>query len=137
MARHMRWSEALFGTGVPRVDSQHQELFARINALLDACSRAEGGKELGPTLDFLGEYVEKHFAEEEALMEARKCAGAAANKAAHDAFRKQYVKLRARLSECKDGTQAAALIQDVENTVCDWLTSHIMGVDLTLRETTG
>ncbi len=137
MATHMRWSEALFGTGVPIIDRQHQELFGQINELLDACSRAEGTEKLRSTLEFLGDYIDRHFKEEEALMAERQCSVVAENKAEHDGFRARYAEMCARLVDCKGDVQGAALVEDVQETICDWLTSHIMGVDTKLKNAAG
>ena len=62
MTTHMKWSEKLFGTGIPEVDEQHKELFSRVNALLDACSRGDGAAAVRSTLEFLEGYMEQHFA---------------------------------------------------------------------------
>jgi hemerythrin len=134
---HMRWSEALLGTGVPAVDAQHRELFSRVNDLLDACARGEGGAAIRPTLDSLGEYIEAHFTEEEALMTDRRCSAAAQNKAAHDLFRERYNGLRGDLIGCRNATEMAMLVLEVQRTVCDWLTDHIMQIDTKLRDAPG
>lgn len=135
MTAHMQWSDALFGTGVPEIDEQHQALFARVNDLLDACGRGEGGDALRATLDFLGEYIEEHFTAEEALMESRVCSAAAVNKLEHEQFRLRYRELREELLDSEGGANLTQLVLEVRETVCDWLTEHIMTVDTTLAET--
>lgn len=137
MTTHMKWSEELFGTGIPEVDEQHKELFLRVNALLDACAKGDGGKAVASTLEFLEGYMEQHFSEEEALMEARKCSAAEENKRAHDEFRCRYVELRASLLNCHTEAEMAQLILEVQETVCDWLMEHIMLVDTELKNSEG
>ena len=49
-------------TGNSIIDSEHRELFAAINRLMDACSVGKGRSTLVPTLDFLEKYVDTHSA---------------------------------------------------------------------------
>lgn len=42
-------------------------LFEAINDLMDACSFGHGRDKIGETADFLADYVDKHFADEEDL----------------------------------------------------------------------
>ncbi len=135
MTTHMKWSNELFGTGLSEMDEQHKELFSRVNDLLDACSKGKGGEAVRPTLEFLEGYIEKHFTEEEALMEARNCPAAEANKSAHDEFRARYGELRKGLIDCDTEIKMAQLVLEVQETVCDWLMEHIMQVDTELKNT--
>ncbi|MGO5027887.1 bacteriohemerythrin [Candidatus Agathobaculum pullicola] len=54
-------------TGHDLIDSEHRMLFDAINDLMDACSSGQGRKKIGETADFLADYVDKHFADEEDL----------------------------------------------------------------------
>lgn len=56
------WTESL-AVGHGLIDVQHRELFQRYNSLLQACKEGHGREELEPALDFLAEYVTKHFAD--------------------------------------------------------------------------
>ena len=61
--------DARLATGVPEIDEQHRELFARFNTLLDACDRGRSRELLGDILEFMGGYVLEHFRTEESLQE--------------------------------------------------------------------
>lgn len=63
----IRW-DPVFAVGVAAIDVQHQELFARIDAFLEAAHRGRTREELGQLLRYLQTYVVEHFADEEQLM---------------------------------------------------------------------
>ncbi len=54
-------------TGNELVDSEHYQLFDALNELMDACSQGIGREKIGDTADFLADYVDKHFGDEEEL----------------------------------------------------------------------
>ncbi len=54
-------------TGNDLIDSEHRTLFAAINDLLDACAQGLGRNQVASTVQFLADYVEKHFSDEEGL----------------------------------------------------------------------
>lgn len=54
-------------TGNDLIDSEHRMLFDAINDLMDACSSGQGRNKIGETADFLADYVDKHFSDEENL----------------------------------------------------------------------
>ena len=54
-------------TGNDLIDSEHRMLFDAINDLMDACSAGHGRGKISETADFLADYVDKHFADEEDL----------------------------------------------------------------------
>ena len=56
-------------TGNAIIDSEHRQLFSAVNQLMDACSSGQGRAKIEPTLRFLLDYVDKHFAHEEQLQQ--------------------------------------------------------------------
>ena len=54
-------------TGNNLIDTEHKQLFAAINDLLDACAQGKGREKLMATAKFLNNYVNKHFSDEEKL----------------------------------------------------------------------
>ncbi len=54
-------------TGNAMIDTQHKELFAAVNNLLEACSSGRGRDHLATTVSFLQNYITKHFNDEEQL----------------------------------------------------------------------
>lgn len=63
----IEWSSS-YACGVPAIDAQHQELFGRVNALLDACAKGRGSGALKLALEFLDAYCTEHFRLEERFM---------------------------------------------------------------------
>ena len=60
-------------TGNEMIDSQHKELIDKINKLLDSCETSKDKLVAVKTLDYLADYTEFHFGEEEKLQESRSC----------------------------------------------------------------
>ena len=54
-------------TGNDLIDSEHRMLFDAINDLMNACSSGQGRNKIGETAEFLADYVDKHFSDEEDL----------------------------------------------------------------------
>jgi hemerythrin-like metal-binding protein len=64
----LQWSSKYL-TGIAAVDADHQGLFRAINALHDNVTGGADTDQVQATLDMLADYVDSHFAREEALME--------------------------------------------------------------------
>ena len=54
-------------TGNAVIDREHKELFGAVNRLLDACGKGQGRAAMESAIQFLLDYVDKHFANEERL----------------------------------------------------------------------
>lgn len=124
----MSWTPKL-AVGVQSIDTQHQELFVRVNALLDALASQKGEGEVRKVVAFLGDYVVSHFAGEERLMQQHGYPDYAAHKKIHDAFVAEFVKLRSDLE--KQGASASLAVQ-LNRKLGDWLLDHIGRTDRAL-----
>lgn len=62
------FDDSLF-TGNELIDGQHKELIEKINKLVGCCENGGGKLEAIKMLDYLSDYTEFHFGEEEALQE--------------------------------------------------------------------
>jgi hemerythrin len=58
----MLWDDS-FRTNVVMVDTQHKELFRRINSLHEAMLQGKGRDEVAKLIQFLDSYTRDHFAE--------------------------------------------------------------------------
>ena len=56
-------------TGNEMIDTQHKELIDKINKLLDSCESGRDKLVAIKTLDYLADYTDFHFSEEEKLQE--------------------------------------------------------------------
>ncbi len=123
MALH--WSSAL-AVGVPEIDSQHEEMFARVDRLHDAML-ARDRTEVMRMLRFLLEYVHHHLGAEERLMESVDYPALGRHRLAHQAFTDEVESL-ARKVETEGVT--ALVVHRVEREVTSWLHDHVCGADL-------
>ena len=101
-----------------------------MGALSDAMSKGQGRSEIGKTLDFLGDYVVRHFAAEEKRMDELGCSVAAANKQTHKEFLATFKALRQRFD---DEGASSTLVLEISSTVQNWLVDHIRNIDTQLN----
>jgi hemerythrin len=123
--------DPLLLTGDDHLDAQHRELFRRIGELLEASRARRSRDEVGRLLDFLGDYVVHHFADEEALMASAAYPGLEAQRAEHQRFVKDFAAL---YEEYKGDGPGPLFVIRVENRVTAWLREHIYRTDRALGE---
>lgn len=119
------WDPSL-STGIVAVDAQHQELFQRIDRLLEASVARRSTHEVGAMLDFLAEYVREHFGTEERIMERTRYPEAAAHRAEHEAFTRDLEALREEYA--REGGTALVVVR-VTSRATQWLSEHIYRAD--------
>lgn len=117
-------------TGNEMIDSQHRELIERINDLLRACESNDGKAAAGKMMDYLSEYVDFHFSEEEKFQEEIGYPGIGEHKQKHAEF-KETVKHLAAMVKSGSSIDFSSLVQ---KEVIDWLYSHIKGFDRSVAE---
>jgi hemerythrin-like metal-binding protein len=117
----IQWTPDL-SVNVPEIDRQHQELFRRVDLLVEAMRMGRGRAEVGSLVSFLELYVAEHFALEEQYMETNGYPRLAAHRAEHRTFTREFQ----RLKDEHDATGATtALVLAVNQSVAGWLRSHI------------
>lgn len=116
------WDASLL-MGIPELDEQHRELFAQLDALVDAVRRGSSRDEVGRTLAFLREYVRAHFGREEALMAAVDYPALAAHRAEHAGFERDLEALVAE--HARDGA-SPSLVLRVSRQLSGWLREHVL-----------
>jgi len=121
----LKWSEEL-SVGYGLIDSQHKELFVRYNSLLDACKEGNGKEVIIPVLDFMVEYVTKHFAEEEQFMERFNYPDRIEHMNQHRELFKHVNEVHKELQE-KGPT--VAVITSINHTMFNWLLRHVKQTD--------
>ena len=122
------WSQDM-SVGVELIDSDHQALIGLINELHDAVEGQDNPSLPGDTFDRLIEYVERHFAREEAVMQACDYPNTRPHRVQHDRFTHEMRNLRARYVG-DDATEAAEELLDFLKT---WLRRHILVEDMAYR----
>jgi hemerythrin len=123
----LQWSSTLT-LGVPAFDAQHQELFQRLDKLLDSMLHGHRG-EAAQLASFLREHVVLHFAAEEQLMKDLGYPEAAAHTAEHQAFARSILELDAAF---KERGPTADLVLRLEQEVVAWLRDHVYVTDVAL-----
>ena len=119
-------------TGNEMIDSQHRELIDKINKLLDSCETSKDKVVAVKTLDYLADYTEFHFQEEEKLQEEIGYPGLAEHRAKHEELRQTVEELRQMLEE-EEGP-SDAFVDRLNQKVIEWLYYHIKGFDRSVAE---
>ncbi|HEY7725853.1 MAG TPA: bacteriohemerythrin [Anaeromyxobacteraceae bacterium] len=126
----IEWDAGL-ATGVQEIDDQHQELFRRLDALLQAIRGGGSREEVARTLAYLVDHVDRHFAAEEALMAGRAIPALEEHRREHQAFSAQLEVLR---EEHGRVGPTARLVLRVNTELTAWLRSHIFRTDRALAD---
>ncbi len=108
-------------TGNTLIDSQHKELIASINRLLDACSQGKGREEIKNTISFLKNYTDKHFGDEEVLQQKYKYPDIVNHKNLHQTFKDDVKKISEEFEQ--NGTSIALTFK--VNSIAAWFINHI------------
>ena len=119
----LQWDKSL-AVGVKLIDEQHQELFRRVNTLLESMLKNQGKAEIEKLLGFLAQYVVDHFAAEEKLMLQHGYPGAPAHFTAHADL---VMQLSDHVADHRAGEArlTGTLLAFLES----WLLEHIQGMD--------
>jgi hemerythrin len=129
----MEWNEKL-ATGISSIDSQHKELFKRINNLVLAIKQQRCRSEIDGTLKFLDDYARVHFADEEKHMREAGYPGLADQIENH----KQYLAALAELKEQASLPRVQGSSYDLSTTTnqvaVDWIVDHILKLDMKFGE---
>jgi hemerythrin-like metal-binding protein len=126
----VEWTPAL-AVGHAGIDGQHQELFRRVAALLQAMGSGDRS-EVSRLFGFLETYVVEHFSAEERLMAGAAYAGFDVHKAAHDGFMRELAELE-RLWYATDVATDAVAVR-ATRWIREWLVGHIAGIDQALAD---
>ena len=119
-------------TGNEMIDSQHKELIGKINDLLRSCENHGNRTAAVKMLNYLADYTEFHFGEEEKLQEDIQYPGIEAHKKEHDKLREVVKELYEMLEE-EEGP-SNAFVEQVNRNVIEWLYGHIKTFDRSVAE---
>ena len=116
----MLWTTSL-ETGIRKIDEQHKELFRQADVLLDK-TKAD---RLPDTIKFLGDYVVKHFTDEQMIHNNSHYPKAAPHKTMHVNFVAKFKELKKQFDESGDKVKFDVVLS-IHHLVVHWLTDHIM-----------
>ena len=113
-------------TGNKTIDTQHKELIDRIQNFLTACQNGDSKVKAIKMLDYLDEYTNFHFKEEEKLQQNEK------HHEKHEEFKKTIQELYEYLKDYEGPTDQFSEL--VQKNVIDWLFGHIKTYDRSVAE---
>jgi hemerythrin len=120
------WDKEL-EVGIELMDTQHKELIEKFNTLMNACEAGRGQEELKGALDFLCDYTEKHFSDEEALQQQINYPEFSKHKQLHDDFKVTVANLANQL---KEEGPSSAILDRFSIDFGEWLIKHIKREDV-------
>jgi len=112
--------------GVAKIDAQHKELVDRINAVIAMGTKSATLEETEKTLKFLGDYVVKHFNDEEALQKQANYPKLAEHQTQHKQFIQAFEDLKKEF--VKSGPSAKFTLE-LSNSAINWVVRHIKSSD--------
>lgn len=124
------WDRSL-ETGDPEIDSQHRELFRRIDQLMIATQDRRARAEVGRLLTYLGDYVVSHFSAEERLMVEAEYPGTLAHREEHQRFVEEYARM---FQDYRANGAGPVFVIKFGNRVTAWLVEHICRTDRRLAD---
>jgi hemerythrin-like metal-binding protein len=125
MADCIPWFD-YYNIGIESIDEQHRELFRMFNRVCDAVWDGQGRESVQDFLNFLAEYAQTHFSNEEFLMQRNSFPGYETHKLAHDAL---VAEVSAFLAKYATEDIASAHVVKVITALGEWTRNHIRSVD--------
>lgn len=119
-------------TGNETIDTQHKELIGKINDLLVSCEESANKTGAARMLNYLADYTDFHFKEEEGLQAAIGYPGIEEHKKKHEELRATVKELYDMLTEEEGPTEA--FVTKVNENVTEWLYYHIQTFDRSVAE---
>ena len=116
-------------TGVAKIDEQHKELVKRLNAAISMGTKSVSKEETEKTLNFLGDYIVKHFSDEEALQRQCNYPKYDWHKEQHRIYVDDFKKLK---EEFAANGPSAKFTVSLNTSLMNWIVKHIKTVDVEL-----
>ena len=112
--------------GIESIDSQHKMLIERLQAVTEAIESNQGEGTIAKTLDFLLDYTDFHFSEEEKQMAEHDYPGL-------DLQKQQHAEFKEAVNQMIEDFEAEGAVKDIADHIRDflfnWLKKHIKEVD--------
>jgi hemerythrin len=124
----LHWESSL-ATGNAVIDKQHQELFKRMENLLEAVNGAQGTKAVTGAITFLEDYAFRHFRAEENIQRKNNFPEYESHKEQHRIFMDDIAKLRGDLD--RQGVSPELQLKAIAS-VGNWICNHINKRDKSL-----
>jgi hemerythrin-like metal-binding protein len=119
----LEWKDA-YSVGIPEFDQEHLHIVLILNKLFQAISKKRLAAAVGPLIEELVSYTQKHFHHEEEEMERLGYPDRERHAAEHHALEQKVLEFQAQYRAGKL-EKPQTLIPFLKS----WLTGHIMGSD--------
>jgi len=129
----MQWTDRL-ATGINTIDSQHKELFKRIDNLVLAIKQHRCKSEIDGMIKFLDDYARVHFSEEEKHMRETHYGGLEEQREDHEKYLAALAELKEQASLPRVQGSSYDLSATTNQVVVDWIVAHIMRLDMKFGE---
>lgn len=126
----MIWKES-YKIGVEEVDQQHKELFKRLKNFIHTVRSDEDDKEtkrkkVAETLEFMGDYVDEHFSDEEKLQKKYDYPDYEKHHEIHEKFKAEIKEFADEFSENEYDEEFA---MEFSGRLLTWLINHVADTD--------
>jgi len=113
-----------FETGVDLIDAQHKSLFEALDKLADSFREGNSKGQVKASLDFLVDYTQEHFRDEEKFMREMGYPGLAEHMGQHARLMEQVHDLQMDLVDGRPMTMNVTIF------LVEWLKAHIHESDM-------
>lgn len=124
----LQWTRDL-SVGVEEIDSQHRELFRKINELDGAIKHGRAKDEIIRLVEFLNDYVGRHFGTEERYMSDHGYRDYQYHRKKHEWFVEEFSCIKGKLEK---GVPLVEIIGLSNNLLITWFSNHIRTTDKAL-----
>lgn len=123
----MMWKES-YRIGIESIDLQHMELFNMVENLLEIirAEKSDIQQECNRAIDFLKDYVVRHFEDEEAYLESVNYPDIEAHKLIHKGFVNTVLSYEKKM---KESGYDMADVKQFSGMLTTWLIYHVAGED--------
>ena len=128
MQKTYEWDPSL-ETGNKIIDAQHKSMIAALNNLISAYDHGKAPLEIQKTIDFLVEYIIKHFSDEEKLQEEHGYPDIIEHINGHIDLMNKVAALTKNLDN--EG-YSNEFVEHTIRFMTEWITQHIKGDDFKL-----
>jgi hemerythrin len=124
--KKIEWDTNL-SVGIDTIDEQHKMLIQRLNDVSEAIESNQGEGTIAKTLDFLVDYTNFHFSEEEKQMAKHHYPGLEHQKEQHKEFKESLERLE---QDFEEDNATKELADHIRIFLFNWLIRHIKEVDM-------
>ncbi len=121
----IEWDDNL-SVGIDLIDEQHKMLIQKLQDVSEAIESNQGEGTIAKTLDFLVDYTDFHFSEEEKQMTELNYPGLALQQAQHKEFKESLERLE---QDFEEDNATKELANHIRTFLFNWLVGHIREVD--------